>query len=859
MLCRSISTVFELLSMKVTQSQSKVTSLEASLVKLQGQAVSSERMSQEQINAYDGAVEQLERDVSELHSQLAKSNQRVQELENQIRSSSGSARQLVSLAEEKRQALVEEYESVIEGLRSDRAALVRKMESLCEKISSYQDQIAELLMDRDNFAQKYVQTEENAAEIIKRVSDLEAENQQLREQVQHFEFKSQDPSEAEALEGLRKDRAMLYAALDDAGKENIALREKLFESSKDVRKLHSLLEKADAQLAAMEKEREVELNKFQQRIHEFNEREAALRLTLEETMENYRVERASLITSYETQLSNQSDDVVAKYQDIVSKLREDLKSFDSLREQWLSIEKGYKVDIERLTFDLSQAQDELKEMSEMLKEPTIYEHQLKILQSELKESQQNCSLSTAELQKLRKDHDIALIELRVASETAVNLRLSLETLERSLKEAQSVESILRLQLSESESKMKEMERLREDGFHSDKESRQRMEDLLEENAAFAACIEEFERKFASMNHMLKEGHKKQTALIEECSRLGALVHSKDEELESALLRYQALASNPGFGKSESSSYIHEKIVELTEKFAKMQFDYNQVCAQLREKSDEIDALRSVSIDRSRSTCAADDFVLQSRWRDELWTQGLELQSAVTDLTSILRSIESGMRATKAANNLHSDDSSANETETVASSKPRLSTRLRVKIESRKQSVHSELAGVNQILSEIMDRLHIFQTTLLTPPWEDKTVEQATEELIKGKLVQLKYVESLKARDAHGLKYQATVFKAIIKMLLRVMRKKIATKSSKSQVPYTLASSNEAVIKSNTAAIEDVPLDYSMDCGAQGDNEDVVNYSRSSVWDISSDEGEAETDSHDEEEDLWKRNPILGFI
>lgn len=825
--------------------------MQASIAQVQGQAVTSEKLSQERIETYDGAVEQLERDVSELNIQLAKSNQKVQELERQIKESSGAAQQLASAAEKKRQALVEEYETVIEGLRSDRAALVRKMETLCEKISGYQDQIAELLVDRDRLAQQCAKMEEKAEGIAHRVNDLEAENRKLRDQVQFFESKSTEFSEAEALESLRKDRAMMYAALEEAGQENIALREKLFENSKDVRKLHSLLEKADARLAIIEKEREVEQTKFEQRIKEFNEREGSIRLTLEETMESYRVERASLITSYETQLSNHSDNIVTKYQDIVDKLRKDLESFELLREQWISKERDYVTSIERLTLQLNQAKDELKEKSEVSKESSVNEHKLNVLQTELAESQQKCSASLVEIQKLRKDHDIVLKELRVNTETVANLRISLGNMERSLKDTQSREAILRLRLTESESKVKEMECLREDVAHTDEESRVRIEELLEENSAFAACIEEFETKFVSMNSMLKDGQRKNTALIDECSRLEALVHSKDEELENALLRYQTLAANFGLGNSDSSTSMHEKIVELTGKCIKMQFDYKQVCAQLLEKDNEIKTLRSVSITMNESVCAGDNLVLQSRWRDELWTQGLELQSAVTDLTNILRSAESGLRPTKAVNVNDPDccNSSVNESQAVANYKPRLSTRLRVKIESKKQLMHSELAGVNQVLSEIMDRLHIFQTTLLTPPWEDKTVEQATEELIKGKLVKLKRVESQREQGLHGLKCQATVFKAVIKMLLRVMRKKIATKFSESPAPARFASTNA----NRTVIEDDVPLDYSMDCGAQ---DDIVNYSRSSVWDISSDE-EAD-DACDQHEDPWNRNPILGF-
>lgn len=837
--CSDAKSAFDILFMKLSESQSKVASLQASVVLAKDQIQSTEQLSQERIQTYDGAVEQLERDVSELHLQLAKSNHRVRELENQITESSNSKEHLFSRAEQKRQSLVEEYEAVIEGLRGDRAALIRKMEGLCEKISNYQDQIAELLVDRDNFAQKCAHMADNESEIRSKIHDLEDENRRLQDRLHRNESKSFNQSQDDAaLESLRKDRAALYSALDEARKENDNLKEKLIQSSKDIREFHSLLEKAEEQLILMEKERQTDLDKFQKRILEFDERETSLRMTLEQTMENYRVDRSSLISSYEAQLSNQSDDVLVRYQNVVDKLRNDLVSFESLREQWVAKEKSYETEIDNLKSNLKQARDDLKEKSKTDREVSSHQFQLNTLRNELKESQDNCSVSLSELQKLRKDHDLALKELRLSSENAAKLKLSLDKMEQTLRDAQSVESILRLRLSESETKITEMECVREENTHDDQKMQSYMEQLLEENSAFAICIEEFETKFAFMDNMLKDGAQRQAALVDECSRLEALVHAKDQELESALLRYQTLAADACVNKSQSIADLQEKVTEITENYAKMQFDYMQVRSELNEKRKEVEALRSVSAKKVGSMhAAASDLVLQSRWRDDLWTQGLELQSAVTDLTNIIRAIESGLRAVKPEEDARASPSS--DTEAIATGKTRLSTRLRIKIENKKHLMYREVEDVNHVLSNIMERLMTFQTTLLTPPWEDKTVEQATEELLKGKLVELKRGKCTQEKELDGLKREVIVSKAIIKMLVRVMRKKTT-------------SSHHAVGHSNVdAAVVDneVPLDYSMDCGA---DDDVVNYSRTSVWDISSDE---EINDGADDDSI---NPILGF-
>ena len=62
--------------------------------------------------------------------------------------------------------------------------------------------------------------------------------------------------------------------------------------------------------------------------------------------------------------------------------------------------------------------------------------------------------------------------------------------------------------------------------------------------------------------------------------------------------------------------------------------------------------------------------------------------------------------------------------------------------------------------------------MLSPPWEDKTIEDATEEILNGHIVTLKQhsPDILLSQLKKEFAVQKSIMRAIIKMLLRVIRR-----------------------------------------------------------------------------------------
>lgn len=364
------------------------------------------------------------------------------------------------------------------------------------------------------------------------------------------------------------------------------------------------------------------------------------------------------------------------------------------------------------------------------------------------------------------------------------------------------------------------------------------------------------------------------SLKEKIVTLSALINEQQQALDAAAAHELESATNRGiFQKIAVESDAQAKrfgdqVVELSRLVANNQGEILHLKSQLKEKRNELKAMnqavasmlkgetassgstksknveKTASSDNGRMTETSPSVQQQMIWRDDLWTQALDIQSAVTDVATVIDGILPALKkllsSTTEESVIHTSDSPSS-----VSSRPVRNTRMKAAAAMKKSENNPELYSPTSIpsaetlgmsIQNILDQLHDFQAVLLSPPWNDETVFAASSEIISGNIVPLKNSQCKRHAAASS---NVLVMKAVIRMLLRVVRsqRKVVSESISSKTTMDSELAMEDIVNYNSELLSKTKyLESSRHTGS-----DLMNESNaSSIWNVS-DESEQENE------------------
>ncbi len=476
---------------------------------------------------------------------------------------------------------------------------------------------------------------------------------------------------------------------------------------------------------------------------------------------------------------------------------------------------------------------------------------LKELQEELDLANSRSKRSVSEAARAKKELDVALRELQSSSESVAALRSAQERAEASVAELRASLTAVSEQLASSRAQCETLESELVELKCEHAESTGRMLTLAAEREVSGAVISGLRAKIAVLEETAAAHSDRVVQLTRACneaqdraSRLEVAYHTarcdvemieaKDAEI-SALnkklvevleiiniqqttleeaekreiefaekrLKLQKIAVDADAQAKELSL----KVIDLTQMLGKSQSDLMQVTSQLKDKKNELSALKNAvtamissgdgidvgatkadgqTSNRDGSSPSREGegpssphdasvrLQLQKRWRDDLWSQGLDLQSAMSDVASITDAIAPLIASIGKSDSIGAAPVAAPSAGAVSST-PK--TRMRKVMEKRQSDsvLPAEIDGssLSAAVQVVMERMHEFHSTLLSPPWEDKTIEEATTEIINAHIVDLKPVvlHSSKPSVSSNGGIPKAVVKVLLKWLMRIMRKR----------------------------------------------------------------------------------------
>lgn len=733
-------------------------------------------------------------------------------------------------AEAREVALKEELDYAIEGYRVDRALLIKSFESSSStrenfESSALDNKKADLILGQKS--EEIMNMQAVLAFLKQKISIVEGERDAEIDKYQklllesEFTEKSLKDELNAAVEGYRMDRSLLVGRYEE-----------------------QLRAAASLKSAETDRRKQLELQHLNEQMQMEHDNEMKAQRSIEDALNKNIDDLRSVINSLQSDIDchkEEYESAAMEWKQEKSELTRLISALRTEAAELSALKFSVEEDLASSSVRIASLEDEMaaahSRSRRSIAEAAKTKKQLDMTLSELQKitesytivrgTHEKCESRLEEVkEKLSRSEEVCKQFLGRSADTESTISSLRESLETAIAERDVVQS--------------ELSACRQNMFFSSKQSQDSkliIEKLTSECESMKTKLVTTESKllvalsateeYRCNDKTAQNWEIEKATMCQKIDSLSALVVEQQKALDAASAYEAESGSNRAvFQKIATDADAQAKrfgdqVIELSRLLASSQGEILHLKSQLKEKRSELKAMNeavtsmltgdsSVVGTKHTVSIAAKSFLSPSGvgetltspsvqqqmvWRDELWTQALDIQSSVTDVATAIDSVSPMIeqyRKSKCTDEPLSPTNSNN-------SPPARNTRMKVAASLKKGvGERPEIPSAESLsvrIQYVLEQLHNFQTVLLSPPWNDETITDVATEIISGNIVPLKPSHR---RRAFGSNINALVMKALIHMLVKVVR----SRTPKNDKNISCNNANRMLVKPTTIFAED---------------------------------------------------------